>query len=96
MSGGIFQAGSFKPPINYGLQSPAIGRGGPGMAPNSYAGHVNSWVPIWANTIFSLLNPYPLGAASSLATKPAFPNLWTAYTLPTSNVMKMPSNVPVF
>lgn len=93
---GTFQAGSFQPPINYGIQSPAIGRGGPGMPLDSYARHMNSWVPGWAGTIFSLALPYPYGSASSLKTVPQAPNLWTAYPLPFSGVVKQPSTVPVF
>ena len=93
---GAFVAGSFQPPINYGIQSPAVGRGGPGMPLNSYAQHVNSWVPVWDNTIFSLALPYPYGAASSLKTVPQAPNLWTAYTLPVNNVIKQPTSNLVF
>lgn len=93
---GVFQSGSFVPPINYGIQSPAIGRGGPGMPLNSYAQHLNSWVPVWAQTIFSLVTAYPYGSASSLKTVTVAPNLWTAYTLPQGNILKQNSPAPVF
>lgn len=88
-SSGVFMAGSFTPPINYGIQSPAIGRGGPGVPLNGRAAHLTPMPPIWSGTITNLAVAYPYGSASSHNTRPVAPNLWTAYTLPYSQgVMK--------
>ncbi len=90
-----FLLGYFKPPINYGIQSPAIGRGGPGMPANSYALHMNGWPPRWAATMLPNF-AYPYGSASSLRTVPQAPNLWPAYAFPVNNAVKANTNQQVF
>jgi hypothetical protein len=90
-----FALGFFNPPINYGIQSPAIGRGGPGMPLNSYALHMNAWPPRWAATNIPNYS-YPYGAASSKRTIPVAPNLWTGFGIPASNVSKVGTNILSF
>ena len=87
--------GNFKPPIDYGIQSPAIGRGGPNMPANSRAEAASPYLPIWLGTMLPQYT-YPYGTASSKATVPVAPNMWTAYMLPTSNAMKSPTSSLVF
>jgi len=92
-----FTLGYFSPPIDYGIQSPAIGRGGPNMPSDAYArAGYRPWVPRWAATM--LFNfAYPYGAASSKRTVPQAPNLWTAYTMPAANgIVKQSTNQQVF
>jgi hypothetical protein len=89
-----FVLGFFNPPINYGIQSPAVGRGGPGMPANSYALHTNSWPPRWAATMLSDFR-YPYGAASSKRTVPQNPNLWTGFSFPV-NATKQGTNTLTF
>jgi hypothetical protein len=90
-----FLLGTFKPPINYGIQSPALGRGGPNMPADSFARHFNPWPPRWSATALSSFM-YPFGSASSYRTIPQAPNLWTAFGFPVNNVSKANTNQQVF
>ena len=90
-----FMLGGFAPPIDYGIQMQAPGRGGPGVPLDARAAHMTPWPPSWGSALYGI-NHLPMGAASSLNIKPALPNLFSTWQMPVNLYGKQQSSALVF